>query len=245
MGMPGVGKGTQAARLQGRPGGAARLDRGHPARGGPETARRWDARCGSSSIAGALVPDELIGELIAERLGRTDAAGRVHPRRLPAGPLEQVDDPGSGARGAWRSELDGVFLLTAPEEEIVRRLSGRRICPGCGAVYHLEQPAAELGGRLRRVRLGAGPAAGRHGRGDPRAAGGLSRADAAGRRGLPASAACCRRSTERGPGRRSSSGCGPGWGSVSRMVLKSPAEIAIMDEANRIVRRILDELARA
>jgi adenylate kinase len=43
-------------------------------------------------------------------------------------------------------ELDGVFLLTAPEEEIVRRLGGRRICPRCASVFHLEsRPPASAG----------------------------------------------------------------------------------------------------
>jgi adenylate kinase len=85
---------------------------------------------------GRLVPDELIGDLIEERLQRSDAgAGFVldgFPRTLEqVGILDRV-------LGRLGYSLDGVFMLRAPETEIVRRLSGRRTCPQCGAVFHIE-----------------------------------------------------------------------------------------------------------
>jgi adenylate kinase len=89
--------------------------------------------------SGKLVPDELVGRLIAERMGATDCRGGFLLDGFPrtAAQVATLDGilknlaPGGVA-------LDKVILLTAPEEEIVSRLSLRRSCPGCGAVYHLK-----------------------------------------------------------------------------------------------------------
>jgi adenylate kinase len=135
MGMPGVGKGTQAARLK-EASGAAHVSTGdilrEAVRAGTALGRRVEAILG----AGELVPDELMAELIAERLDRQDArAGFVldgYPRTA-----EQVTNLDAILRRVGM-ELDGVVLLVAPQEEIVRRLSGRRVCPACARVYHVE-----------------------------------------------------------------------------------------------------------
>jgi adenylate kinase len=86
--------------------------------------------------SGRLVPDGLMGDLIAERLGRKDAAGGFILDGFPR-TLEQVAIL-EGVLGRLGLELDKVLMLRAPEGEIVRRLSGRRTCPKCGAVFHLE-----------------------------------------------------------------------------------------------------------
>jgi adenylate kinase len=77
-----------------------------------------------------------MGELIAERLRQPDAsAGFIldgFPRTVAqVGILDGVLEKLS-------VDLDGAYLLVAPEAEIVSRLSGRRICPGCGEVYHVD-----------------------------------------------------------------------------------------------------------
>ncbi len=92
--------------------------------------------------SGKLVPDDLMGDLIAERLERKDAgAGFIldgFPRTLAQVSILE------GVLGKLGMGLDKVLMLVVPEGEIVRRLSGRRTCPQCGAVFHLEsrQPAA-------------------------------------------------------------------------------------------------------
>jgi adenylate kinase len=86
--------------------------------------------------SGQLVPDELVGDLIAERLSRRDAAAGFVLDGFPR-TLAQVDIL-SRVLGRLGMPLAKVILLGAPKEEIVRRLSGRRTCPKCGAVYHLE-----------------------------------------------------------------------------------------------------------
>ncbi len=85
--------------------------------------------------AGKLVPDGLMGDVIEDRLGKEDAGKGFILDGFPRTPDQvHILDRVLGSLGA---ELDGAFVLTAPEEEIVRRLTGRRICPGCNAVYHV------------------------------------------------------------------------------------------------------------
>jgi adenylate kinase len=93
--------------------------------------------------AGRLVPDELVGRIVGERIGLADARpGFIldgYPRNLAqAGTLERML-AGTGQR------LDGAVELTAGEDLLVRRLSGRRTCEACGAVFHvdLNRPARE------------------------------------------------------------------------------------------------------
>jgi adenylate kinase len=85
---------------------------------------------------GKLVPDDLMGDLIERRLEREDAVAGFILDGFPR-TVEQVSilDRVLGHLGV---ALDHVFILTAAEDEIVRRLTGRRVCPGCKAVYHLE-----------------------------------------------------------------------------------------------------------
>ena len=94
--------------------------------------------------SGKLVPDTLMGDLIAERLGRQDAAKGFILDGFPR-TIEQVgilDD----VLGRLGLELDTVLMLKVPDAEIVRRLSGRRTCPKCSAVFHVEsRPPAVAG----------------------------------------------------------------------------------------------------
>jgi adenylate kinase len=143
MGPPGVGKGTQAKTLEERTGfphiSAGDILR-HAVRIGTPVGRRVRPYVES----GKLVPDDLMGDLIGERLAGEGGAKAFILDGFPR-TLEQVAilDRILGRLGL---EVDRVCILTAPEEEIVRRLSGRRTCPSCGAVYHLEsRPPASPG----------------------------------------------------------------------------------------------------
>jgi adenylate kinase len=94
--------------------------------------------------SGQLVPDELMEELIVERLGRQDAKQGFILDGFPRTADQVVTlDRVLGRLGAT---LDRAFVLSVPEAELVRRLSGRRVCPGCGALYHIEsRPPASAG----------------------------------------------------------------------------------------------------
>ncbi len=135
MGPPGVGKGTQAARLAERV-GAKHVSTGDILRGAMKEGAPLGRRARSFVEAGQLVPDDLMGDLIGDRLDRDDMRDGFildgFPRTVAqVGILDRVlADLGVA--------LDGVYALSAPEGEIVRRLSGRRVCPSCGEVYHVD-----------------------------------------------------------------------------------------------------------
>ena len=135
MGMPGVGKGTQAARLRDAL-KVVHVSTGDILREAIQTGSALGKRVRESLDSGALVPDDLMAELITERLSRSDASGGFILDGFPR-TAEQVAIL-DRVLEALSVELDGVFLLSASEDEIVRRLSGRRICPGCGEVYHVD-----------------------------------------------------------------------------------------------------------
>lgn len=135
MGMPGVGKGTQATALRDHL-GVPHVSTGDILRGAVRAGTPLGRKVKSLLDSGQLVSDDLMRELIVERLGQDDAReGFIldgFPRtqeqvRILDGVLEQL-----------HISLDAVYVLTAPEDEIVRRLGGRRECPKCSEVYHLE-----------------------------------------------------------------------------------------------------------
>jgi|SRR6516165_6351541 adenylate kinase len=135
MGPPGVGKGTQAAFLRDAL-GVPHVSTGDILRVSMQDGSALGKKVKSFVEGGRLVPDDLMGDLIAERLDRQDAAkGFVldgFPRTMAqADTLDRV----LARKGA---PLDRAVILTAPEAEIVRRLSGRRTCPKCGSVFHLD-----------------------------------------------------------------------------------------------------------
>lgn len=134
FGPPGSGKGTQAKLLCGR-NGLAHLATGDMLR----DAMRRNTPCGQRARpfydAGQLVPDDIVNDLIAERLGQPDRpSGFVmdgYPRRLSqAKALDAIL-----ARN--KISLDAVVLLDVSDEDIIGRISGRCICPKCQTSYHL------------------------------------------------------------------------------------------------------------
>ena len=135
MGMPGAGKGTQASLLRDSC-AVPHISTGDILREAVREGSALGQRVKGILESGQLVPDELMQELIVERLGKSDAQSGFILDGFPR-TAEQVTmlDTVMEQLGI---DLDGVYLLGAPEEEIVRRLSGRRVCPGCTSVFHLE-----------------------------------------------------------------------------------------------------------
>jgi adenylate kinase len=135
LGPPGAGKGTQAERLVedfGLPyystGIILREAVANETALGKEAKRFMDA--------GELVPDDLINNVIAERLdsGEADDGFLLDGFPRTVGQAEMLEKTLEG-RGR---ELSGVLLIDAPDDEVVRRLSGRRTCAKGGHVYHVE-----------------------------------------------------------------------------------------------------------
>lgn len=143
VGPPGVGKGTQALRLR------LELEVPHVSTGdilreAVKQGTPLGRRAGSYMESGKLVPDDLMGDLIADRLSQPDAAAGFILDGFPRTAAQvAILDRALESVGA---SLDRVLALVAAEKEIVRRLSGRRICPACGSVFHVEsRPPASPG----------------------------------------------------------------------------------------------------
>jgi adenylate kinase len=135
MGPPGVGKGTQAERLKDHL-RVPHVSTGDLLRDAVKEGTPMGRKARAFVESGELVPDDLMGDLIAERLGRPDAAEGFILDGFPR-TVEQVTILERVLEGLG-VKLDRAVALTANEGEIIRRLTGRRICPADGAVYHLE-----------------------------------------------------------------------------------------------------------
>jgi len=143
MGMPGVGKGTQAVRLRDAL-QVLHVSTGDILREAIQAGSPLGKRVREFLDSGSLVPDDLMAELITERLSRSDATRGFILDGFPR-TAEQVSIL-DRVLETLTVKLDVVFLLSASEEEIVSRLSGRRICPGCGEVYHVDnRPSGSAG----------------------------------------------------------------------------------------------------
>ncbi len=143
MGPPGVGKGTQAAFLKSDL-GVPHVSTGDILRQAVREGSSLGRRVKGTLDSGKLVSDELMAELIVGRLGRSDAREGFILDGFPR-TKEQVAILDTVLERLGIT-LDGVLLLTANEEEVVRRLVNRRVCPKCLALFHLEnKPPASPG----------------------------------------------------------------------------------------------------
>lgn len=134
LGPPGCGKGTQAKLLSERL-GLAHVGTGDILREAVRQATSLGKQAEPYVNSGRLVPDSLVNDLIYERFHRPDRPDRFimdgYPRtRAQAASFDQV------LRQQFL-DLNAVILLLVDDEEIVRRLTGRRGCPRCKATYHL------------------------------------------------------------------------------------------------------------
>lgn len=133
LGPPGVGKGTQAVRL------AADIDAAHISTGDLLRAARRDGtelgrKAQAYMDAGEYVPDELILDMVRDHL---DGIGASTPVFFDGFPRTTAQAEGLDVvLEALGRRVDAVVAFEAPDETLVQRLSGRRSCPHCGAVYN-------------------------------------------------------------------------------------------------------------
>jgi adenylate kinase len=142
IGPPGVGKGTQAQRLATAK-GIAKISTGDVLREAVRNGTPLGKKAKAFMESGALVPDDLVVDMLAERLKAADTAPGYlldgFPRTLPqAEALEKM----LASRG---ERLDRAVAFEAAAEVIVARLSGRRSCPACGKVYHVANDPSPRG----------------------------------------------------------------------------------------------------
>ena len=135
LGPPGAGKGTQAERLV-EDFGLPYYSTGIILREAVARETELGKRAKKYMDEGELVPDELINNVIAERLdsGEADEGFLLDGFPRTIGQAEMLEKTLEG-RGR---ELSGVLLIEAPDDEVVRRLSGRRTCGKNSHVYHVE-----------------------------------------------------------------------------------------------------------
>ena len=135
LGPPGAGKGTQAQIIAGRVGVPA-ISTGDIFRANVSGQTELGRKAKTYMDAGDLVPDEVTIAMVKDRLGHDDARTGFlldgFPRTVrQAEVLDELLDPMS-------APLDVVLELVVDDDEVVRRLSGRRTCHQCGHVWHLD-----------------------------------------------------------------------------------------------------------
>ena len=143
LGPPGSGKGTQAQRLVERY-KIPQISTGDIFRQAVRDQTELGKRAKEYMDRGELVPDEVVVGMVEERLGQSDCKNGFildgFPRTIAQ--AEALDKLLAG-KG---EKLDAVLEISVPDEEVVKRLSGRRTCRQCGAMYHIEfNPPKESG----------------------------------------------------------------------------------------------------
>ncbi len=143
IGPPGAGKGTQAARLQ-EDFDIAYIATGDILRAAVSEGTELGQKAKEYMDSGDLVPDEVIIGVIIERVEAQDAQDGFLLDGFPRsqGQAEALE----GALGRLDRRLTAVLFIDVPEEEIVRRLSGRRVCQENGHVYNVHTDPPERDG---------------------------------------------------------------------------------------------------
>ena len=140
LGPPGAGKGTQAAAIKERY-GIPQISTGDMLRAAVKAGTPLGVAAKKVMDAGQLVSDDIILGLVEERLKQPDCAKGYlfdgFPRTLP-----QAD--AMKARGV---AIDWVLEIEVPDEEIVQRMSGRRVHPASGRTYHVKFNPPRVEGR--------------------------------------------------------------------------------------------------
>ena len=138
LGAPGAGKGTQAEIIAEHL-NIPTISTGNIIREALKSGTEMGRKAKEYMDSGRLVPDDVVIGIIKERLAQPDCAGGFildgFPRTIPQ--AEALDRMGI--------VIDRVIDIEVEDETIARRVSGRRVCPSCGASYHIDykQPAVE------------------------------------------------------------------------------------------------------
>jgi adenylate kinase len=135
LGPPGAGKGTQARMLEKRL-KAPQVASGDLLRAAVRKRAALGIEAKRYMDKGALVPDELVFKLIEERLNQPDAATGFILDGFPR-TAAQAETLSAMLKARGPRQLDKAIAIIVPDDEIVKRISGRRTCKNCGAMFHL------------------------------------------------------------------------------------------------------------
>lgn len=143
LGAPGAGKGTQAKKIAAKY-NIPHISTGDIFRANIKNGTELGKKAKTYMDQGLLVPDELVVDLVVDRVNQEDCqAGYVldgFPRTIPQ--AEALDK----ALAEQNQKLDFAINVDVPDENIVHRMGGRRVCVGCGATYHLEYAPTKVEG---------------------------------------------------------------------------------------------------
>lgn len=134
MGLPGAGKGTQASEIV-KKYPIPHISTGDMFRKAIKEETDLGKQAKSYMDRGELVPDEVTIGIVRERLAEEDAKKGFLLDGFPR-TVEQADALNDILSSLGR-EVDAVINIQVPEEELMNRLTGRRICEVCGTTYHL------------------------------------------------------------------------------------------------------------
>ena len=134
LGAPGAGKGTQAKQIADKY-GVPHISTGDIFRANIKNGTELGKKAKEYMDKGLLVPDELVCDLVVDRIQQADCEkGYIldgFPRTIPQAEALEA------ALNAIEQKLDYAIDIDVPDENIINRMSGRRACVGCGATYHV------------------------------------------------------------------------------------------------------------
>ena len=140
LGAPGAGKGTQAEIISEKL-SIPPISTGNIIREALKNGTPMGLAAKSYMDAGNLVPDDIVIGIIKERLAEKDCENGFildgFPRTIPQ--AEALETLGV--------KIDRVISIEVPDDKIVTRMSGRRVCPKCGASYHVEYKKPSVEGK--------------------------------------------------------------------------------------------------
>ena len=144
LGAPGAGKGTQAAIVSEKL-GIPTISTGNLLRAAAKAGTKAGLEAKSYMDTGALVPDGTVVAVLKERIAEPDCANGFildgFPRNIAqAQVLEEMG-----------VNIDLVLSIEVPDEEIMERMSGRRVCLKCGATFHVKNAPSSVVSEMRSV----------------------------------------------------------------------------------------------
>ena len=142
LGAPGAGKGTLATLLS-KEYGIPQISTGDLFRAAVKEGSELGKQVQGIMEKGELVPDSLTVELVRQRLSKADAGGGFILDGFPR-TVVQADAL------AEFQKIDAVINFSISDELVIRRLSGRRVCRACGAIYHIENMPPKVEGTCDR-----------------------------------------------------------------------------------------------
>ena len=144
LGPPGAGKGTQAKLLVKRY-GIPQISTGDILRSAVKNGTPLGLKAKGFMDAGELVPDEIVLDLIRERLAHDDCCDGFILDGFPRTVL-QADELTEILGGLGRS-IQHVLAISVDNGELLKRMTGRRTCRGCGRGYHVEYDPSRIAGK--------------------------------------------------------------------------------------------------